>query len=205
MMDAMVKAIGNSGDASPDTRDAIIGQALAGAEQMRDREAFCNLARNLSEKYKKPVGLPKVEPLPGKLLSQGGLFFASSTSQWDKVCEHPGLLNPRIGGSFHTGKQADVSSWCAVELPRTGFITGIQAVATTGNHDRLRDLSVQVSETGKDDDWKEVGKLSPIKNCTMHLDISALRPQAKYIRIISNKKGDFLHLRAIMVYGEQAS
>ena len=205
MMDAMVKAIGNSGDASPDTRDAIIGQALAGAEQMRDREAFCNLARNLSEKYKKPVGLPKVEPLPGKLLSQGGLFFASSTSQWDKVCEHPGLLNPRVGGSFHTGKQADVSSWCAVELPRTGFITGIQAVTTTGNHDRLRDLSVQVSETGKDDDWKEVGKLSPIKNCTMHLDISALRPQAKYIRIISNKKGDFLHLRAIMVYGEQAS
>lgn len=89
-------------------RDELAGKITAtmGGSTTAQAESFINKEENrmLPEKYRKPeTPLPVHEPFPGKLASQGGLVWTSSTSGYDKPCYHWGLLEP-CGGMFHTGK-----------------------------------------------------------------------------------------------------
>ncbi len=183
-------------------RDNILGQALAGAERMRDRSSFQAVGKLLSDKHRQPR-LPWWEPFPGKLVSQGGMMYASSSAH-DDPAEHWGVLEP-TGGRFHTASQEN--PWVVVELPRMAYLTGIVAVSTAGwNNRRIRDMRVEYSESGRDNDWHTAGAFAaPSTRDVNRLDLQDSKPRARYIRIIRGGAPDVFHLNGIFVYGEQAS
>lgn len=208
LMKVCVSSLAASGG-DDESREKIISQAIVGAEKMRDIQTFQGLAKLLPEKYRKPRpgdDLPKHAPMPGKVLSKGGVVFISSTNKWNNYCSHWGLLEPEIGGHFHTDKAPRTESWIAIRLPRTGNVTGVRVVATKDQRQRMTALKVQTSESGRDDDWKDAGTLGDFtKDRVQTLDTSAARPSANYVRILNTKKNEFLHLNSIVVYGDYAS
>ncbi len=193
---------GNTGDMKEDEREKILGQALLGAERMRDRSSVQAIGKLLPDKFRKPT-LPEWEPFPGKLVSRGGLLFTGSTCEHDYPADHWGVLEP-TGGRFHTGKDSD--AYGAVELPKMCFITGVVTIAPDGNLWRLTNMKVQYSETGKDDDWHDAGAMpNPTGQRINRLDLLSSKPRARYIRILRPGGPEYFHLNAIFVYGEPAS
>ncbi len=199
---ATLTGLSKGGDMEADARDKMLGQALAGAAKMRDRSSFQAIGKMLSEKYRKNI-LPKWEPFPGKLVSQGGLLYTSSSAH-DDPTSHWGVLEP-TGGRFHTNNEEN--PWAVVEMPKTAYITGVVAISTSGqNVRRLHDMKVQYSESGRDDDWHEAGAFpAPSARVINRLDLQESKPRARFIRIIRGGGKDFFHLNAILVYGEQAA
>lgn len=204
LLAAMTSGLGKGASANADARDNAIAQAILAAEKAHDLTTFQALGKMLSPAYlKADYKLPSHTPFPGKLASKGGMMWASSTSQWDHPCAHWGITDPALGGHFHTGKDTD--AWVVVQLPRQVHVTGIVIVGTTGNTQRLHNMKVQVSETGKDDDWHDVADLGPFKNRLITIDLTSTLPLAKYVRIVRQKGPDFFHLNGIFVYGNQAA
>ncbi len=199
---ATLSGLGKGGDMNESDRDNMLGQALQGAERMRDRSSFQAIGRMLSAKYRNNR-LPKWQPFPGKLVSQEGMIYVSSLAH-DTPAEHWGVLQP-TGGRFHTASEKD--PWVVVELPRTVFVTGVVAISTAGwNNRRLNGMKVQYSETGRDDDWHEAGAFpQPSTHEVNRLDLGGSRPRARFIRIVRSGGPDVFHLNGIFVYGEQAS
>ena len=201
-MAATVKGISKGEGLAAEDRDKIIAPAITAAEQMEDITTFQSLSKLLSPKFTAPAAkMPPHKPYPGKLMSQGGLVRTSSSSH-ESPCAHWGLLEP-VGGHFHTKKEEN--PWVAVLLPKQAFVTGVVIIATSGNMQRLHNMKVQVSETGKDNDWQDVAQLGPCKQRVIQVDLGDKKPRAKYVRIVRTGGPDFFHLNAIYVYGEQAA
>ncbi len=202
---AMTSALGGNASASSDEdREKLLGPVILAAEAAGDLNSYNSLASSLPDKYKNPPAkLPQVPVLQDQLVSRGGMIRASSTSNWDKPCGHWGVLEPKVGGSFHTGKDKD--AWVVVTLPKQANLTGIVLVTTDGNLQRLNNMKVQVSETGKDDDWRDVAQLGPCKQKVLQIDLSSERPLAKFVRILRPGGPDFFHLRGIFIYGKPAA
>ena len=174
----------------------------AAAEKMEDLSTFQSLGKLLSPKFSSPQAkMPGHKPYPGKVVSQGGLIRTSSSSH-ENPCAHWGVLEP-VGGHFHTNKEEN--PWVAILLPKQAFVTGVVIITTSGNMQRLHNMKVQVSETGKDNDWHDVAQLGPCKQRVIQVDLSDKKPRAKYVRIVRTGGPDFFHLNAIYVYGEQAA
>ncbi len=195
---------GKDGDMDDAARDRMLGQALSGAEQMRDLSTFQAIGKLLSDNYQNPKGkLPRFEPFPGRIVSKGGMIYTSSSAH-DDPAAHWGVLES-VGGRFHTNNE--VNPWVVVQLPRTALVTGVVAISTSGqNVRRLHDMKVQYSETGRDDDWHEAGAFpAPSTKVINRLDLRESKPRARFIRIMRGGGKDFFHLNAIYVYGEQAS
>ena len=200
-MASMVKGIQKGKGMSDEDKDKLLGPAMLAAETSRDMDTFQAIGNMLSDKYKKPANvLPKHEPFPGKLASQGGLVWASSTSQWDNPCNHWGLLEP-CGGTFHTGKDTD--AYVVVQLPRQVHVTGVVLIGNPGNLHRLNNMKVQVSEDGEK--WTDVHQFGPCKERVMRADLGDKLPVAKYVRIVRPGGPEFFHLNGIYVYGNQAA
>ncbi len=199
---ATLSGLSSGGDMDATARDRMLGQALSGAAKMRDRSSFQAIGKMLSENYKKNI-LPKWEPFPGKLASQGGLLRTSSSSH-DDPAAHWGVLEP-TGGRFHTGNEEN--PWAVVEMPKTVYVTGVVVISTSGqNVRRLHDMKVQYSESGRDDDWHDAGAFpAPSTKAINRLDLQNSKPRARFIRIVRGGGKDFFHLNAILVYGEQAA
>lgn len=201
-MAATVSGISKGAGLAAEDRDKILAQAITAAEQMEDITTFQSLGKLLSPKFTAPEAkLPPHKPYPGKLMSQGGLVRTSSSSH-ETACGHWGLLEP-VGGHFHTKKEEN--PWVSVLLPKQAFVTGVVIIATSGNTQRLHNMKVQVSETGKDGDWQDVAELGPCKQRVIQVDLGDKKPRAKYVRIVRTGGPDFFHLNAIYVYGEQAA
>ncbi len=199
---ATLSGLSKGGDMDVAARDKMLGQALSGAAKMRDRSSFQAIGKMLSDAYKKG-SLPKWDPFPGKLASQGGLLYTSSSSH-DDPAAHWGVLEP-TGGRFHTGNEEN--AWVVVEMPRTVYVTGVVAISTAGqNIRRLHDMKVQYSESGRDNDWHDAGAFpEPSARVINRLDLKDSKPRARFIRIIRGGCKDFFHLNGIFVYGEQAA
>lgn len=204
MMAANIKGLSDGKEMAANDRDKSLEPVILAAEAMRDINSFQALSKMVSEQYRnfKEANIPSFNPFPGKLASQGGLIWTSSTSQWDKPCAHPGVLTPN-GGSFHTGKDTD--AFVGVVLPKQVFVTGIVLVATNGNFHRLNNMKIQVSESGNDNDWQDVYKHGQCKERVIRIDLQNKLPRAKYIRIIREGGPEFFHLNGIYVYGNQAA
>lgn len=203
LMQATIKGIGSSaGDMSAEERIQLLRPAILAAETSRDRAAFQAIAKMVAATgHKNPdVKIPAFEPYPGKLASEGGLVWTSSTSNWDKPHEHASLLTPE-GGTFHTGKDKD--AYVAIELPRQVYVTGVVIVATPGNLGRLNNMKIQVSEDGEN--WTDVQDLGPCKQRIMRSDLGGKNPVAKYVRILRAGGPEFFHLNGIYIYGNQAA
>ena len=199
---AMINSIGSSEGISAEGRINLLKPAVLAAEKSRDRSSFQSIGKIIADMgHKNPdVKIPAFEPYPGKLASEGGLVWMSSTSNWDKPHEHAGLLTPQ-GGTFHTAKDKD--AYVAIELPRQVNITGIVIVTSPGNLHRLNNMIIQVSENGED--WTDIENLGPCKSRIMRSDLGGKLPVAKYVRILRSGGPEFFHLNGIYIYGNQAA
>lgn len=186
-------------------RNALLKQLITAAENMRDVNTFQTIAKMLPDSYKHPKDkLPQFDPFPGQLVSKGGVFFPQGTSNHDDILAHWGMLDPEVGGRFHTGNVEN--AWAAVRLPKHATLSGVVVVNTAAqtNWSRLEGMRVQISETGKDDDWHDVGKPIEKVDKVMRFDLSAESPKALYVRILRPGK-NFFHFQGLFVYGKPAA
>ena len=196
---------GDGSGATDEQREQMLKPVILASEKAEDIKSFQAIGKSLPEKYHNPQNkLPQnIKPFPDKLVSQGGLIVASSTSNFDNPCNHWGVLEPGVGGGFHTAKNVD--AWVKVVLPKQANVTGVILQTTSGNLSRHDNMVVQVSETGADNDWKDVATLGKCTQQTIYVDLKASAPLAKYVRIMRKGGPEFFHLRAIYVYGKPAA
>lgn len=206
LLSIMTAAISVGEGMSPENRTKALANAVLTTEAMRDAGAFQAVSKMIDPAAahdNRPI--PEFEAFPGQLVSEGGVIFASSTSRWDKPATHANVLT-RLGGQIHTNRQKD--AWVAVKLPKHATISGvvIAAHANSSNWNRLNHLQIQVSETGRDDDWHNVGQ--PTGNCTQRLiraDLTAEQPKALYVRVIRPGTDEVFHMDGLFVFGTPAA
>ena len=202
LIQAMVSAIGKNDNMTAEERITLLSPAVLSAEKNRDLTSFQSIGRMIEDMghVNTGVNMPTFEPFPGKLASEGGLTWMSSTSRWDKPHEHPGLLLSH-GGTFHTDKDKD--AYVAVQLPRQVNVTGVVLVLSPGNIHRCNNMVIQVSENGTD--WTDVKELGNCNGRVMRVDLGDKLPLAKYVRILRRGGPEFFHLNGIYIYGNQAA
>lgn len=206
ILSIMTEAITAGEGMSPETRTKALANAVLTTEALRDAGAFQAVSRMVpaeSAHMNRPIG--DFEAFPGKLVSEGGVIYASSTSQWDWPATHANVLT-KLGGQIHTKR--DKNPWVAVKLPKHATISGVVLAAhsNSGNWWRLNGLQVQISETGKDDDWHNAGQLTG--KCTQRLiriDLTAEQPKALYVRVIRPDSQEVFHLDGLYVFGTPAA
>ena len=203
---AMVKAIGSGKKLDAAQRTNLLRGIILAAEKSRDASTFHSVSKMVDPKEVcAQAAIPAFDPFPGKLVSEGGMPFASSTAEWDRPHTHAGMLT-KSGGWMHTEKENN--PWVAVKLPKHAYITGIVYAGTHQNHlkDRQKPLQIQVSDTGRDDDWHNVG--APVETATDYvnrIDLSKEKPKALYVRILRTGGPEYFHCSGIYVYGEPAA
>lgn len=202
----MAQAITQGDSMDPEARTKALANAVLATESMRDLSAFQGISKLIDPAQTnagRPIG--DFDTFPGNLVSEGGMIFASSTSPWDQPLTHANVLT-RQGGLVHTNN--DQNAWVAIRLPKHAHVTGVVlAVHPDSVHwERLRNLQIQVSETGKNDDWHNVGQ--PIENCTQRIlrfDLTAEQPKALYVRVIRPDIQDVFYIDGLFVFGTPAA
>lgn len=206
LSEAMIQALGADKTLDSAQKAKLLGGLILSAERTRDITTFNAISKMIDPKeIHGDAAIPNFKAFPGKLVSEGGMPFASSTSQWDTPHRHSGLLT-KSGGKVHTGK--DNNAWIAVRLPKHAYITGVVFAGTNEWKliHRFRPLRVQVSDTGRDDDWHDVGPV--IENTGNYIntfDLQAERPKALYVRVLRPGGPEFFHANGIYIYGEPAA
>ena len=203
---AMVDTLNSGENLNAVQKAKLLGGLILTAEKNRDATTFSAITKMIDPTViKGSAAIPEIRTFPGKLVSEGGLPFASSTSQWDEPHTHSGLLTKQ-GGKIHTGKDKD--AWIAVKLPKHAYITGVVFAGTNewSLIHRFRPLRVQVSDTGRDDDWHDVGPvIENTGNYINNFDLQQERPKALYVRVLRSGGPEFFHANGIYVYGEPAA
>lgn len=206
MLTIMSEAIGSSTNTDPAAREKALVNIILAAEATRDVSAFQSVSKLVSPEaahLNRPID--DFEAFPGTLVSEGGVVYASSTSQWDQPATHANLLT-RLGGQIHTAKNP--SPWVAVKLPKHATISGVIIAAhpNNANWHRLNNLQIQISETGKDDDWHTVGQTSGTCNERLiRFDLGTEQPKALHVRVIRPEVNEVFHIDGIFVYGTPAA
>ena len=203
---SMIQALGADENLDSAQKAKLLGGLLLAAEKARDITTFYAINKMIDPKeIHGNAAIPDFKPFPGKLVSEGGLPFASSTSEWDAPHTHSGLLTKK-GGKIHTGK--DNNAWIAVKLPKHAYITGVVLAGTNEWKliHRFRPVRVQVSDTGRDDDWHDAGPvIQNTGNYIITFDLQKERPKALYVRVLRPGGPEFFHANGIYVYGEPAA
>lgn len=184
-----------------ESRSKMLNPIILAAEKAGDMVTFQSLSKMLPESYRNPSAkLPGYVPFPGQLMSQGGLLRASATCQFDNPCRHWGVLEPGVGGEFHTPNQQN--PWVVVQLPKQTKVSGVVVINRATHQDRVAGMKLQVSETGRDDDWHDAANFTPGRARIYRASTEDSLPVAKYIRIYrtGDSKAPF-HLNGIYVYG----
>lgn len=208
LSEAMVQALGADKNLDPARKAKLLGGLILSAEKARDLTTFYAISNMIDPKeIHGTAAIPDFKPFPNnsKLVSKGGLPFASSTSEWDSPHTHSGLLTKK-GGRIHTGK--DNNAWIAVKLPKHAYITGVVFVGTNEWKliHRFRPLRVQVSDSGQEGDWHDVGAvIENTENYINRFDLQNERPKALYVRVLRPGGPEFFHANGIYVYGEPAA
>ncbi len=206
LTDSMIAVLGTGSADTAAQRAKLLGGLMLSAERARDTETFYAISKMIDPKeIHGPASIPDFRTFPGKLVSEGGLPFASSTSEWDHPHTHSGLLT-RQGAQMHTSRENN--PWIAVKLPKHAFITGVVFAGTNqwSLIHRFRPIKVQVSDTGRDDDWHDVGQ--PIQNTGNYIntfDLQNERPKALYVRVLRPGGPEVFHANGIYVFGEPAA
>lgn len=176
----------------------VTGQMMMAAAKAKDIATFQRLGANCQDKMETPGDMPELPDMPGKLLSENGLLATSSTCNHDSAISHWNVLRP-CGGRFHTGK--DENAWASVMLPKPGYVNGVVIVTTNGNHHRLNNMVVQISDDGQS--WTDLKSLG---NCNQRvIKIEFQEHLGRHIRILRKGGPEFFHLNGIYVYGRDAA
>ncbi len=178
------------------------------SEDFRQFHTLCRMANstldlaNPKERYlnsRQLKSYPVIEPLPGMLLSAGGVLKTSSSSKYDKPWLYEGVLLPQ-GGYFHTNKEKN--PWAIVVLPQKSDISGIIIVNRWENKNYRQSavpLEVAVSADGKK--WSQIFT-SDKPDSIWRIDLTGKKISAKYIKVSTkHDKAQYFHLRNILVYG----
>ena len=201
-----IQALGADKNLNSAQKAKLLGGFILAAEKARDITTFYAISKMIDPKeIHGTAAIPDFAPFPGKLVSEGGMPFASSTSEWDSPHTHSGLLTKK-GGKVHTAK--DSNAWIAVKLPKHAYITGVVFAGTNEWKliHRFRPLRIQVSDSGRDDDWHDAGPV--IENTGNYIntfDLQKERPKALYVRILRPGGPEFFHANGIYIYGEPAA
>jgi hypothetical protein len=184
--------MGSSGNAN------ATGAMMLSAAKSKDIATFQRLGANAADTAD-TVNMPEFEALPGKLLSEEGLLITSSTCSHDSPVSHWGVLRPS-GGRFHTDKDND--AWATVMLPKPSYVNGVIIVTSGGNHQRLNNMIVQVSNDGQS--WQNASK--NLGECTQQV-IKVEFPEmgARFVRILRKGGPEFFHLYGIYCYGRDGA
>ncbi|MFI3243974.1 MAG: hypothetical protein R3Y56_06960 [Akkermansia sp.] len=184
--------------------DVMLAKAILNAEATDDIDSFITLNKMVDEDKRYEGKMPEFEPFPGELISAGGLVRMSSTiDKHDTPLKHAGLLDLR-GGKFHTGKDKD--AYVVVQMPRIAQVSGLVFIGTPNQRGRLKNIKVQVSETGADGSWEDVhdcGDATPDR--VNRIDLSQKKPRARFVRLLRVGGPEFFHLNGIYIYGKRSS
>lgn len=162
-------------------------------------EALVSASDNLKNQREICKKIPAHPPLPGELLSKGGILHLSSNSgDPDGLLLHRSMLT-EAGGFLQTAPQKNPS--VTVRLGKPGALTGI---VITNHFDggkwngRAFPLAISVSDDNKT--W------TPVTTLTKHEDVWTVNLEGKgfkaqYVKLESLREREYLFLRQILVYG----
>lgn len=177
------------GDALKDlTKTAILS-----AEQARSQEAFdaaTAAARAFASKSDPRGDLSG----PGRLVSDKGMLWLSTTSGWDQPWSHRGVIDGS-GGQLHTEREARPT--VTVQLRESVTLASVTIEKTLGNEHRIRKVKFETSTDGAT--WFEVAST---ENCPdiWKVNLSGQGKRARWVRLVSEAgDGDYLHLRSFLV------
>lgn len=176
----------------------VTGQLMMSAAKSKDIATFQRLGANSADQVETPADMPELPEMPGKLLSADGLLATSSTCNHDSPVSHWGVIRPS-GGRFHTGK--DENAWASVMMPKPGYVNGVVIVTNGGNHQRLNNMVVQISDDGES--WSTIKELGECKQRVIRLDFQ--ERLGRHVRILRKGGPEFFHLNGIYVYGRDAA
>lgn len=195
---------GSAGSAGVDVAD-FNKAILMAAERGRDIETFQRVGHQLAEANGKLVNpIRDVPTLKGDLVSSGGMVYYNAPGRQDDLSMHWGVLEKE--GGYIQAEDAE-GSWIAVKLPRDCYINGVVLITPTFQSEFCDDMQLQVSDTGDEGTWQNVG--APMGKCTratrQHtVDLSNDNIKARYLRVkIAGKHA--LHLHVFHVYGRKAA
>jgi len=145
-----------------------------------------------------PKDMSGIKPVPGDLVSAGGLLQVSGRgNRWDTPETHWGILGEH-GGRCHTDNGA---SFIAVRLEHHTEITGIVIQNVTGGQAwRAAGSRVEISTDGET--WEQVGVLEGTKRF-YSLDLEAKKHRALWVRMA--KDTNCLHVTRFLVWGHRRS
>lgn len=176
----------------------VTGQLMMSAAKAKDIATFQRLGANSADSVETPSDMPELPAMSGKLLSAEGLLATSSTCSHDSPVSHWGVLRPS-GGRFHTDKEEN--AWASVMMPKPGYINGVVIVTNGGNHQRLNNMVVQISDDGES--WSNIKNLG---DCTQRvIKIEFQERLGRHIRVLRKGGPEFFHLNGIYVFGRDAA
>lgn len=176
----------------------VTGQLMMSAARSKDIATFQRLGSNSADQVEIPADMPELPEMPGKLLSADGLLATSSTCNHDSPVSHWGVIRPS-GGRFHTDK--DENAWASVMMPKPGYVNGVVIVTNGGNHQRLNNMVVQISDDGES--WSTIKELGECNQRVIKLDFQ--ERLGRHVRILRKGGPEYFHLNGIYVYGRDAA
>lgn len=196
---------GSAGTTGIDLKD-FNKALLSSAETSRDIESFQRIGKQMAQengKLENPIR--DVTELKGELISSGGMVFAKGSGKQDDLSMHWGVLE-KVGGYIQS--EPSEGTWIAVKLPRDSFVSGVVVVSPTFQTVYCDDMQLQISDTGEEGTWKDVG--APVGKCTREtrnhsFDFSGAELKTRYLRVIRKNGKDPLHIHCFHVYGRRAA
>ncbi len=191
---AFSAAIAANPDAKPDEKrmaEAYHGAIIA-VEKSRSIPAFHALSKAGAPYAPEPPGAVELDLPPGRIISTGGVIYASS-SAWDKPLSHFSVLGVG-GGAIHTGDETNPT--ITVELPAAAEIGGVLLVKSAGNQHRMKRARISRSTDGAT--WFPIAETDD-----MPAQWKVVTPPATSARWIKfealNDHKEFCHLRNFIV------
>jgi len=177
-----------------DTLKDLTKQAILAAEQAHSQDAFdasTEAAKGISGDH----GTARADlTSSGKLVSDIGMLWLSTTSGWDQPWSHRRIIDGS-GGTFHTENEKAPSA--TIQLRETIELSSVVIEKTIGNEHRLKRAKIEVSTDGAT--WFEVAQT---ENCpdVWKVELTDKAPKARWVRLTAdNPNSDYLHLRSFLV------
>lgn len=167
--------------------------AILAAANARSAEAF-RLAAQAGARFATRGGEPRGDLSgPGRLVSDRGVAWMSTTSGWDQPWSHLGVIDGS-GGQFHTEREKEPS--ITVQLEETVTLASVTVEKIRGNEHRLRRAKLQVSTDGAT--WFDVASTDDCPEIWKPL-VDGRR--ARWVRLVAlnGEGGDYLHLRSLLI------
>lgn len=176
---------------------ASFGKIILATEKSRSISAFQTIAKSAVARFAPEVD--KLGPLDrpaGRLVSPGGVIYASSSS-WDDPVKHLNVLN-ETGGTIHT--QAEVTPSITVQLPEDVELSGVLAIKSEGNQGRMKRMRVSRSVDGAT--WHPLAD-TPDMPRQWKIDAPA-GTRARWVKIEAvNDAAEFMHLRNLLIFAKE--